>query len=188
VLISLLLSNPFLILGRLLKSVNATIISLVPKKLNPARMGDFRPISCCNLLYKCITKILANRLVPCLDALISPNQTAFIPSRCIAENVLLAQEVLRDYHKSEGKARCTIKVDLMKAYNSVNWSFLLHSLACFGFPAKFVNWIKECITSPRFSVALNGTWLVFLKEGRVSAKVILYLLTCLSLPWRSFPD
>jgi hypothetical protein len=128
-------------------------------------MGDFRPISCCNLIYKCITKLLANRLVPCLEAIISPNQTAFIPSRSIAENVLLAQEVLKDYHKNEGKARCTIKVDLMKAYDSVNWNFILHSLACFGFPAQFVSWIRECITSPRFSVALNGS-LVGYFEGR----------------------
>jgi hypothetical protein len=54
-------------------------------------MGDFHPISCCNLIYKCITKILANQLVSCLEDLISPNQTAFIPNRSIAENVLLAQ-------------------------------------------------------------------------------------------------
>jgi hypothetical protein len=55
-----------------------------------------------------------------------------VPNRSISENILLAQEVLRDYHKKGGKARCTLKVDLMKAYDSVNWDFLLHSLACFG--------------------------------------------------------
>jgi hypothetical protein len=149
-----------------LKSVNATIITLVPKKVNPSKMGDFRPISCCNLIYKCITKILANRLVSCLGALISPNQTAFIPNRSIAENVLLAQEVMKDYHKTEGKARCTLKVDLMKAYDSVNWDFALHCLGCFGMPANFVSWIRECITSPRFSVAVNGTLVGFFEGKR----------------------
>jgi hypothetical protein len=56
----------FFLSGRLLKSVNATIITLVPKKVNPSKMGDFRPISCFNMIYKCITKILANRLISCL--------------------------------------------------------------------------------------------------------------------------
>jgi hypothetical protein len=70
--------------SKLLNQINATIITLVPKKVNPSRMGDFRPISCCNLIYKCITKILANCLVPCSNAIINPNQTDFVPSRSIA--------------------------------------------------------------------------------------------------------
>lgn len=85
--------------GKLLKEVNATIITLVPKVPNPTKGGDFRPISCCNIIYKCITKILANRLRPCLDGVVSANQTAFVPSRCIAENILLAQELVKNYHK-----------------------------------------------------------------------------------------
>ena len=116
----LLLLGIFFQSGKLLKATNATIIRLVPKKVNSSKMGDFCPISCCNLIYKCITKILANWLVSCLEDLISPNQTAFIPNRSIAENVLLAQEVIKNYHKSGGKAHCTMKVDLMKAYDSVN--------------------------------------------------------------------
>jgi hypothetical protein len=75
-------------------------------------MGDYRPISCCNLIYKCITKILANRLIPGLQEVMSPNQGAFIPGRGIAKNILLAQEVVSDYHKENGVARCTLKVDL----------------------------------------------------------------------------
>ncbi|KAK0607989.1 hypothetical protein LWI29_023662 [Acer saccharum] len=117
--------------GKLLKAANATIITLVLKKVNPSKMGDFRPISCCNLIYKCITKILANQLVFCLEDLISPNQITFIPNRSIVENVLLAQEVMKNYHKSGGSARYTMKVDLMKVYDSVNWDFALHSLCCF---------------------------------------------------------
>lgn len=50
--------------GKLLKEVNATIISLVPNKINPSSLSDYRPISCCNVVCKCIIKILANRLMP----------------------------------------------------------------------------------------------------------------------------
>lgn len=56
----------FFIIGKLLKSLNSTWITLVPKCPNPSMMTNFRPISCCNVLYKCITKILANRLQICL--------------------------------------------------------------------------------------------------------------------------
>jgi hypothetical protein len=57
----------------LLKEVNSTIITLVPKVHNPSTITEFRPIACCNVLYKCITKILANRLRNCLSDLISSN-------------------------------------------------------------------------------------------------------------------
>ncbi|XP_062145358.1 uncharacterized protein LOC133852602 [Alnus glutinosa] len=80
----------------LLKRVNTTIITLVPKKKNSATMGDYRPISCCNIIYKCITKILANRLLSGLDDIISSNQGAFIPKMSISKNILLAQEMMNE--------------------------------------------------------------------------------------------
>jgi len=86
----------------LLKEVNATILTLVPKKPNASFMGDFRPIACCIVIYKCITKILSNRMLQVLDSLISWNQSAFIPGRNIAENVLLAQELVQNYRRKDG--------------------------------------------------------------------------------------
>jgi hypothetical protein len=147
----------FFLSGRLLRKTNATILTLVPKKKNPITMGDYRPISCCNLIYKCITQILANRLLPGLDDIISPNQGAFIPNKSISENILLAQELVCDYHKKKGRPRSTLKVDLMKAYDSISWDFILHCLSCFGAPFQYVNWIRECISSPSYSIFLNGS-------------------------------
>jgi hypothetical protein len=76
--------------GSLLREVNATIISLVPKKVNPFAMGDFRPITCCNVIYKCITKILFNRMLPFFSDLVSKNQSTFIFAKSVSENVVLA--------------------------------------------------------------------------------------------------
>jgi hypothetical protein len=118
------------------------------------------------VLYKCITKILANRFRNCLGDLISSNQTAFVKGRVISENILLAQELVKGYHKNKGKARCAIKVDLKKAYDSVEWNFILMSLLAVGCPANFVNWIRECITTPRFSIALNGSLVGYFKGGK----------------------
>jgi hypothetical protein len=147
----------FFTIGKLLRETNSTILTLVPKKCNPETMSDYRHISCCNLVYKFIAKILANQLLPGLDDIINPSQGAFIPNRSIAENILLAQELVFDYHKNQGKPRCTLKVDLVKAYDAVSWGFILHCLHCFGAPTNFVLWVKECITSPSYSISLNGS-------------------------------
>ena len=53
----------------------------------------------------------------------------------------------------------------MKAYDSVNWEFMIHRLHYFGFLVRFLSWIKVCITSPRFSVCLNGTLVGYGKKG-----------------------
>lgn len=76
--------------GFLPKGVNSTILALVPKKTDSMEMKDFRPIACCNVLYKVVSKILANRLKKLLTRIISVNQSAFIQGRLLMENVLLA--------------------------------------------------------------------------------------------------
>ncbi|KAL4302194.1 hypothetical protein GQ457_10G025130 [Hibiscus cannabinus] len=73
---------------------NSTILTLVPKVEVPAHATDFRPIACCSTIYKCITKILTNRLKSCLPSVILPNQSAFLQGRDLVENVLLAQEII----------------------------------------------------------------------------------------------
>ena len=70
----LLLLSLFLNSGRLLGEVNATITILLPKVSNPSGMGDYRPISYGNIIYKCITKNLTNRLKSRLNDIISPTK------------------------------------------------------------------------------------------------------------------
>ena len=76
--------------GRLLKEVSNTILALVLKCANPSTLSDYRPISCCNVLYKCITKVMSRRLAVVLPGLVGQEQTAFVASRQIADNILLA--------------------------------------------------------------------------------------------------
>ncbi|KAL0302134.1 UNVERIFIED_CONTAM: Retrovirus-related Pol polyprotein from type-2 retrotransposable element R2DM [Sesamum calycinum] len=117
--------------GRLLKQVNATLLTLIPK-------------------------ILVCRIREILDLLISPSQNAFIPGRLISDNVLLAQELFSGYNQCRLPPRCALKVDLRKAYDTVEWDFLFATLRLFGFPAVFIRWIEECITSAHYSVVVNG--------------------------------
>lgn len=75
--------------GQLLRKANSTIVALVPKIPNPSKVGDFRPISCCNTVYKCISRILASRLQVALPSLIDPIQSGFVKGRRIADNIFL---------------------------------------------------------------------------------------------------
>ncbi|KAL0292688.1 UNVERIFIED_CONTAM: hypothetical protein Sradi_6979200 [Sesamum radiatum] len=143
--------------GRLLKQLNATLLVLLPKVQLPVRVSEFRPIACCNVLYKAITKIIVRRMQQVLHLLIDYSQNAFVPGRSIADNILLAQELLVGYNQVKLPQRCTIKVDIQKAYDSVQWDFILECLRVFRFPSQFISWIEQCITSAMFSISLNGS-------------------------------
>lgn len=142
--------------GELLRESNNTLIALVPKIPNPGKVGDYRPISCCNMIYKCIAKILAIRIRSVLPHLIDPVQSAFVQGRRISNNIFLSQELMRGYHRSSGAPRCSMKVDIIKAYDNVRWDFLFDVLSGMGFPHKMIHWIRACVTGLSFSICVNG--------------------------------
>ncbi|XP_048605373.1 uncharacterized protein LOC106386312 [Brassica napus] len=146
----------FLSTGCLLQQWNSTIISLIPKKANANRMTEFRPISCCNTVYKVASKLLANRLKAALPKLIFSAQSTFVPGRLLAENVLLATELVAGYKWKDISKRCILKVDLQKAFDSINWDFVLNTLEALEFPTHFRKLVSQCITTTRFSVSVNG--------------------------------
>lgn len=89
---------------KLLIELHYTLITLVAKCSNPTKVAEFKPISCCNTVYKCITRIMTNGLKNCLPHLISLNQRAFIEERRIMDNILLGHEIVGDYSKNKGEA------------------------------------------------------------------------------------
>ena len=113
--------------GCLLHEINCTIIALVPKVTNPSSLHDYRPISCSNTIYKCISKIIATRIKRCQPDIISPSQAAFVQGRSMANIVLLTQELMKNYHLDYGPPRCALKIGLhklglhlKKAYDSIS--------------------------------------------------------------------
>ncbi|CAL1388599.1 unnamed protein product [Linum trigynum] len=136
--------------------VNNTIFTLVANVPCAENMKDYRPISCCNMLYKGISKLLANRLAQVLPSVISKSQSAFIKGRAISDNILLVSELVRNYHYKNVSPKCVVKIDIMKAFDSVNWKFLFTVMEAMGFPPGFLKLLSACVTTPKIKIALNG--------------------------------
>jgi hypothetical protein len=138
-------------------SLNDTNICLIPKCENPISMKDMRPIALCNVLYKMVSKLLANRLKVCLGKCVSEEQSAFVEGRSILDNALIAIEVLHALkRKTRGaKGDFALKIDISKAYDKVDWGFMRGMLERLGFSNRWIHWMMICVSSVTYSVLVN---------------------------------
>lgn len=149
-------------------SLNDTNIALIPKVDNPLTMKDMRPISVCNVLYKIVAKVLANRLKKVLPNCISEEQSAFVEGRSILDNVLVAFEIIHHLKcKTKGaRGEVALKIDISKAYNRVDWGFLRVMMSKLGFNDRWINWIMICVSSVSYSVLVNNDAVGPIAPGR----------------------
>eukprot|EP00253_Pinus_taeda_P003178 PITA_03178 len=145
-------------------STNSAFLALIPKEKGANTFNRFRPISLCNIGYKLITKVIANRLKIILPDIIPTNQGGFIQGRQIVDNFILVQEAI---HSSlDRKERgMVVKLDLENDFDRVRHSFLMDFLRKFGFGPKFINWIKACINEPWIAPLVNGRAMDFFKAS-----------------------
>uniref|UniRef100_A0A8R7RF30 Reverse transcriptase domain-containing protein n=1 Tax=Triticum urartu TaxID=4572 RepID=A0A8R7RF30_TRIUA len=141
------------------EAINKTVLVLIPKIKAPQDLTQYRPISLCNVLYKIVSKVMAIRLRPILDEIISEEQSAFVPNRLISDNVLTAYECIHYLKRKKRKSgACAIKLDMAKAYDRVDWPYLWAVQAKLGFADQWIDRIMACVESVSFSVRVNGVF------------------------------
>ncbi|KAL3509563.1 hypothetical protein ACH5RR_028964 [Cinchona calisaya] len=95
-------------------------------------------------------------------------------------------DVVKGYNRANGVARCVVKVDLMKAYDTLRWDFLFYMLDLMKFPPKFLGWLKNGVQTTNFSVNFNGALAGYFTSSRGLRQVIQCLLTSSFWLWNSF--
>ncbi|KAL9690014.1 hypothetical protein QQ045_010407 [Rhodiola kirilowii] len=164
------ISSCFAILheGQIPVGTNDTLIVLFPKTKSAGKMEDYRPISLTSVVSKTVAKAIVNRLQQILPEVICPAQSAFIKGRLITDNYLIAHESAHFIKNTrQGKSVYgSLKLDLSKAYDRVEWRFLQLLMLRFGFEARWVNMILSYVSSVRYAVRLNGKVSNFFAPGR----------------------
>ena len=151
--------------GSFERSLNTMFIVLVPKKGGAYDLKDFRPISLVGGLYKLLAKVLANKLKKVVDKFVSNFQHAFVVGRQILDAFSIENEAIDS--RIKGKLKEVIcKLDIKKAYDHVNWNFVLALLEKMGFGFKGIGWIRWCIFTVRSSILVNGSPFGFFQSSR----------------------
>ncbi|XP_059073453.1 uncharacterized protein LOC131874206 [Cryptomeria japonica] len=164
----------------ILREINTTLIAIIPKVDNPTSFSDFHPIALCNTLYKIFTKAISIRLSKLLPRIIYLEQGGFVPGWETPEGAIVAHEILHSISQKKVPAMI-LKLDMLKAYDRVNWQSLVAVLYRFGFSHSWVKWVFSCIrvdglpSSQSHCLFADDTLLfgmASMREARVIKKII----------------
>lgn len=139
---------------------NSNIITLIPKTNNVDSVEQFRPIAIAILKFKVISNILADRLSSIMSAIISIQQRGFIKGRSIKDCICLTYEVVNVLHKKTFGGNLALKIDMEKAFDTLDRCFLLKVPKTFGFNDLFCSWIKTILKSAKMYVAIIKNFMV----------------------------
>lgn len=137
--------------------VNQTFLYLIPKSVDAHCRKNFQSIGLCNTVYKLITKVITNRLKPHLLDIIGEGQASFLPNKKANDHSIIVQEVISHFRKIKGKSgNMVLKIDLEKAFDRIEWTYIRDTLSFFNIPEKLSKLIMSCISTSSIQVLVNG--------------------------------
>jgi ribonuclease HI len=152
--------------GWILPNLNSSHVVLIPKFPGAETIENFRPIAMVNFQFKIITKILADRLAVIAPKIVSEHQRGFIKDRHIYECIGIASEAINLLDKKSFGGNMAMKIDIKKAFDTLDWGFLLRVLKSFGFNSVFCDWISTILQSAKLSFLVNGKAVGFFNCSR----------------------
>ncbi|XP_057790907.1 uncharacterized protein LOC131008020 [Salvia miltiorrhiza] len=138
------------------QGLNSNTLILIPKKEVVETVADLRPIILSNFFFKILSKILATRLSDVAAECVSPNQFGFIRGRLIHDCIMLGSEGINCMNRSCKGKNMACKVDIKKAFDTMNWRFIRCAMEAMGFDQRFLDWISTIFVSARLSILYNG--------------------------------
>lgn len=132
---------------------NANIAIILKKDRDPLEMSSYRPISLLQMETKILSKVLANRLCKYIAGLIHPDQTGFVPGRHIYFNL---RRLFNIMYQKQNEESVVITLDAEKAFDYIEWKYMLTSLKYFGFGHGFIKWIEVIYAHPQAAIITNG--------------------------------
>lgn len=131
-------------------------------------MRDLHPISLCNVIFKILSKVLYSRLKDVLPCLIDKAQSTFITGRHIQDNSLIAFELLHTIKKKHNRkvGDVALKIDISKAYDQVDWTYLEDIMRRMGFCDTWICWIMLCVTTVKYTFRVNSEFVGLIILGR----------------------
>jgi hypothetical protein len=142
--------------GWILPGFNSNIIALLPKTPSASSVDQYRPIAMANFKFKIISKIIADRLASIMPSIVSEEKKGFIHDRNIKDCLCIASEAVNLLHNKSFGGNLALKIDITKAFDTLDWNFLLKVLKTFGFNEVFCNWIHVILHSAYLSISING--------------------------------
>jgi len=135
--------------------INKGMITFIPKSEDRARLNNWRPITLLGSIYKILAKTLTRRIQADLTEVIRPNQTGFVEGPNILDNVFMAQESL-GWAEENNQDLVLLLLDFEKAFDRIEWGFLLKALDKLGFSPTWVNWVASLYQEATFAIKVNG--------------------------------
>ncbi|VFQ68928.1 unnamed protein product [Cuscuta campestris] len=148
------------------QAYGSTLITLIPKKENCTTFSDFRPISLSTFMSKINTRILATRLQKLIPNLISIEQSAYQKGKGVEDHVLMASEMVHSLDRKCDGGNVIIKLDMAKAFDKIEWSFLKGVLNRYGFSPRVQNLLLANLEATYISILINGSPTGYFKMKR----------------------